>query len=150
MENMLEKSLLYTLTQAEITGNVFVFTNCDANRKNSYLKIIETHLDNFRKGAKVIHYRSDQFCSDFVDAALKRETKKFLAPIKEADVLILDAFERLSTREMPQIEIGRVIDSIYDRGGVVVLFTRYPYTVMKDFEDHLIRRLEYGSFWINA
>lgn len=146
----IDKTFIYLLRESDITGNIFLFTNCEKRKQESYVKLIEDHASSYiHDGLKIVQCSAERFCHELIQSALDRSDNEFLIRFKEADVLILDTFEVLALKEIAQKKIIKIFEEIYNREGIVFLFTRSSCSIIKEFGPEFTRRLEYGSFWIN-
>jgi chromosomal replication initiator protein len=97
-----------------------------------------------RPSDSVALLKSSQFAQQFAEAVDKNEVARWHAPLRSADLFILEDLLPLAGKAAAQVELLYTLDELNDRGALAVVTSRlWPYE-LTNFLPELQSRLEAG------
>lgn len=95
-------------------------------------------------GARVLYTSSDRFGVEFVDAIQNGRINEFQALYRSIDVLIIDDVQFLTGREKTQDMFFHTFNALRELGKQIILTCDRPPKELKDIDDRLLNRLQWG------
>ena len=97
-----------------------------------------------KKNSKVIYLSSEKFTNEFIDAIQNSTLVKFRKKYRQADVLLIDDIQFLAGKERSQEEFFHTFNTLFDGHKQIVLSSDRPPTEIKNLEQRLVSRFEWG------
>jgi chromosomal replication initiator protein len=97
-----------------------------------------------KKTAKVMYLSSEKFTNEFIDAIQNSTLVKFRKKYRQADVLLIDDIQFLAGKERSQEEFFHTFNTLFDGHKQIVLSSDRPPTEIKNLEQRLVSRFEWG------
>ena len=112
----------------------------------------KTHLmhaiGNFSKEVneekKVYYVTSEQFTTDFINSIQKNKTSEFSSFYRNIDILLIDDIQFFSNKGKTQEEFFHTFNSLHMAGKQIILTCDRPPNEIKDLEDRLLSRFQWG------
>ncbi|MEW5694261.1 MAG: chromosomal replication initiator protein DnaA [Candidatus Hydrogenedentota bacterium] len=102
-------------------------------------KILETNKD-----AKVIYLTSERFINEYIDSLAKHKIKAFQYKYRNAEVLLIDDIHFLAGKTRSQEEFFHTFNTLYESKCQIVMTSDRPPRDIKELEERLRTRLEWG------
>ncbi|HPA19430.1 MAG TPA: chromosomal replication initiator protein DnaA [Verrucomicrobiae bacterium] len=96
------------------------------------------------KTPKVCYVTSEQFTNEFIDALQKNALPRFRRKYRSLDVLLIDDVQFLGGKERTQEEFFHTFNSLFDGRKQIVLTSDRCASDMRDLEERLVSRFEWG------
>lgn len=96
------------------------------------------------KTPKVCYVTSEQFTNEFIDAVQKGSLPRFRRKYRSLDVLLIDDVQFLGGKDRTQEEFFHTFNSLFDGRKQIVLSSDRPASEMRDLEERLVSRFEWG------
>lgn len=93
---------------------------------------------------KVCYVTSEQFTNEFIDAVQKSALPRFRRKYRSLDVLLIDDVQFLGGKDRTQEEFFHTFNSLFDGRKQIVLTSDRPASEMRDLEERLVSRFEWG------
>ncbi len=97
-----------------------------------------------RPRSKVIYLSAERFANEYIEAIQKHDLVAFRKRYRQADVLLIDDIQFLSGKEGMQEEFFHTFNSLTDRHKQIVLASDRPATEIRELEDRLVSRFQWG------
>lgn len=97
-------------------------------------------LDN----VKVVYVTAESFTTEFIQAIREKNTQKFKAKYRYADVLLIDDIHFLQKKTETQEELFHTFNALYDANKQMVFTCDRPVSELRDLTDRLRSRFERG------
>jgi chromosomal replication initiator protein len=94
--------------------------------------------------AKVLYTSSDRFTVDFVDSIQNDRINEFQALYRSIDVLIIDDVQFFAGKERTQDIFFHTFNALRELGKQIILTCDRPPKELKDLDDRLVNRLQWG------
>ncbi|MDX6767076.1 MAG: chromosomal replication initiator protein DnaA [Candidatus Methylacidiphilales bacterium] len=94
--------------------------------------------------ARVVYVTSEQFTNEFVSAIQHGELVKFRRRFRQADVLFIDDIQFFGGKERSQEEFFHTFNALFDGNKQIVLSSDAPPSDIKNLEQRLVSRFEWG------
>lgn len=94
--------------------------------------------------ARVVYVTSEQFTNEFVSAIQHNDLVKFRRRFRQADVLFIDDIQFLGGKERSQEEFFHTFNALFDGNKQIVLSSDAPPSEIKNLEQRLVSRFEWG------
>jgi len=101
---------------------------------------VHSELDNM----KVVYVTADSFTTEFIQAIREKNTQKFKAKYRYADVLLIDDIHFLQKKSETQEELFHTFNALYDANKQMVFTCDRPVSELRDLTDRLRSRFERG------
>lgn len=112
--------------------------------KTHLMQAIGQYVISKKKTAKVIYLSSEKFTNEFIDAIQNSTIVKFRKKYRQADVLLIDDIQFLAGKERSQEEFFHTFNTLFDGHKQIVLSSDRPPTEIKNLEQRLVSRFEWG------
>ena len=112
--------------------------------KTHLMQAIGQYVGSRKKGGKVIYLSSEKFTNEFIDAIQNSTIVKFRKKYRQADVLLIDDIQFLAGKERSQEEFFHTFNTLFDGHKQIVLSSDRPPTEIKNLEQRLVSRFEWG------
>jgi chromosomal replication initiator protein len=94
--------------------------------------------------ARVVYITSEEFTNQFIAALQTHSIAKFRKRFRQADVLLIDDVHFLAGKERSQEEFFHTFNALLDGNKQIVLSSDRPPAEIKDLENRLVTRFEWG------
>jgi chromosomal replication initiator protein len=101
---------------------------------------VHNELDN----RKVVYVTAESFTTEFIQAIREKNTQKFKAKYRYADVLLIDDIHFLQKKSETQEELFHTFNALYDANKQMVFTCDRPVSELRDLTDRLRSRFERG------
>ncbi len=95
-------------------------------------------------GARVLYTSSDRFTVEFVDAIQNDRINEFTNLYRSIDVLIIDDVQFFAGKEKTQDIFFHTFNALRELGKQIILTCDRPPKELKDIDDRLLNRLQWG------
>ncbi len=112
--------------------------------KTHLMQAIGQYVGSRKKSSKVIYLSSEKFTNEFIDAIQNSTLVKFRKKYRQADVLLIDDIQFLAGKERSQEEFFHTFNTLFDGHKQIVLSSDRPPTEIKNLEQRLVSRFEWG------
>jgi chromosomal replication initiator protein len=112
--------------------------------KTHIMQAIGNEILVTRKNATVLYITSETFTNDFIDAVQKGELVKLRKRYRQVDVLIIDDIQFLGGKERTQEEFFHTFNALFDGHKQIVLSSDRPPSEIRQLENRLVSRFEWG------
>ncbi|MDR0534672.1 MAG: chromosomal replication initiator protein DnaA [Verrucomicrobiales bacterium] len=96
------------------------------------------------KPPKVVYVTSEQFTNEFITAIQHGEIIKFRKRFRQADLLLIDDIQFFAGKERSQEEFFHTFNALFDGNKQIVLTSDCPPSEVKNLEQRLVSRFEWG------
>jgi chromosomal replication initiator protein len=96
------------------------------------------------KPPKVVYVTSEQFTNEFITAIQHGEIIKFRKRFRQADLLLIDDIQFFAGKERSQEEFFHTFNALFDGNKQIILTSDYPPSNIKNLEQRLVSRFEWG------
>ena len=93
---------------------------------------------------KVVYISCEEFTNQLINSIQNRNTIKFRNRYRTVDVLLIDDVHFLSGKEQTQEEFFHTFNALYNSGKQIILSSDKPPKAIKNLEDRLVSRFEWG------
>lgn len=97
-----------------------------------------------RPRCKVVYISAERFANEYIEAIQKNDLVSFRKKFRQADMLLIDDIQFLSGKEGMQEEFFHTFNSLTDRHKQIVLASDRPATEIREIEDRLVSRFQWG------
>jgi chromosomal replication initiator protein len=97
-----------------------------------------------RPRARVVYITSEEFTNLFINALQTHSIARFRKRFRQADVLLIDDVHFLAGKERSQEEFFHTFNALLDAHKQIVLCSDRPPAEIKDLEQRLVTRFEWG------
>ena len=94
--------------------------------------------------ARIVYITSEEFTNQFISALQTHSIAKFRKRFRQADVLLIDDVHFLAGKERSQEEFFHTFNALLDSHKQIVLSSDRPPAEIKDLENRLVTRFEWG------
>ncbi|MDR1305125.1 MAG: chromosomal replication initiator protein DnaA [Verrucomicrobiales bacterium] len=96
------------------------------------------------KPPKVVYVTSEQFTNEFISAIQHGEIVKFRKRFRQADLLLIDDIQFFAGKERSQEEFFHTFNALFDGSKQIILTCDCPPSEVKNLEQRLVSRFEWG------
>ncbi len=101
---------------------------------------VHTEMDN----VKIVYVTAENFTTEFIQAIREKNTQRFKAKYRYADVLLIDDIHFLQKKTETQEELFHTFNALYDANKQMVFTCDRPVSELRDLTDRLRSRFERG------
>lgn len=112
--------------------------------KTHLMHAIGTSVRERKTKARVIYITSEEFTNQFIHALQTTSIARFRKRFRLADVLLIDDVHFLAGKERSQEEFFHTFNALLDGHKQIVLASDRPPSEIKDLENRLVTRFEWG------
>lgn len=94
--------------------------------------------------ARIVYVTSEQFTNEFVSAIQHGELTKFRKRFRQAEALFIDDIQFFAGKERSQEEFFHTFNALFDGSKQIVLTSDSPPSDVKNLEQRLVSRFEWG------
>jgi chromosomal replication initiator protein len=94
--------------------------------------------------ARVVYITSEEFTNQFIHALQTHSIARFRKRFRQADILLIDDVHFLAGKERSQEEFFHTFNALLDGHKQIVLSSDRPPGEIKDLENRLVTRFEWG------
>lgn len=93
---------------------------------------------------KVLYVNSEQFTSDFINSIRQHKTAEFSSYYRSIDLLLIDDVQFFSNKGKTQEEFFHTFNALHQAGKQIVMSSDRRPSEVKDLEDRLLSRFQWG------
>ncbi len=97
-----------------------------------------------KKKARIVYVTSEQFTNEFVSAIQHGELVKFRKRFRQADALLIDDIQFFAGKDRSQEEFFHTFNALFDGNKQIVLTSDFPPSDIRNLEQRLVSRFEWG------
>jgi len=112
--------------------------------KTHLIQAIGNAVYNEMDNVKVVYVTAESFTTEFIQAIREKNTHKFKAKYRYADVLLIDDIHFLQKKSETQEELFHTFNALYDANKQMVFTCDRPVSELRDLTDRLRSRFERG------
>jgi chromosomal replication initiator protein len=112
--------------------------------KTHLIQAIGNAVHNDFDNVKVVYVTAESFTTEFIQAIREKNTHKFKAKYRYADVLLIDDIHFLQKKSETQEELFHTFNALYDANKQMVFTCDRPVSELRDLTDRLRSRFERG------
>jgi chromosomal replication initiator protein len=112
--------------------------------KTNFIQAIGNLVIHKFSGSRVLYTSSDRFTVEFVDAVQNDRINEFTNLYRSIDVLIIDDVQFLAGKEKTQDIFFHTFNALRELGKQIILTCDRPPKELKDIDDRLLNRLQWG------
>lgn len=122
---------------------LFIYGNAGLG-KTHISEAIGNHIAQKNKRLKVRYITTDEFTIEFVNAIHNNKINDFKSLYRSVDVLIIDDIQFLTSKEKTQDNFFHIFNALHQLGKQIVLTSDKPPKDLKDIDERLISRFQWG------
>jgi chromosomal replication initiator protein len=96
------------------------------------------------RSRRVLYVNSEQFTSDFINAIRQHKTADFSNYYRSIDLLLIDDVQFFSNKGKTQEEFFHTFNALHQTGKQIVMTSDRRPSELKDLEDRLLSRFQWG------
>jgi chromosomal replication initiator protein len=112
--------------------------------KTHLLHAIGQYVATHKKGARVSYVSSEKFTNEYIDAIQNNQLVRFRKKYRQSEVLLIDDIQFLSGKERIQEEFFHTFNALHEAHRQIVLTCDRPAGEIKNLEQRLVSRFEWG------
>src|SRR6266566_832556 len=112
--------------------------------KTHLLHAIGQYVPANKKGARVAYLSSEKFTNEYIDGIQNNQLARFRKKYRQTDVLLIDDVQFLAGKERIQEEFFHTFNALHEARKQIVLTCDRPASELKNLEQRLISRFEWG------
>ena len=113
--------------------------------KTHLMQAIGWSIAGRRGRPRVVYITSEEFTNQFIQALQTNTIVKFRKRFRQADALLIDDIHFLAGKERSQEEFFHTFNALLDSHKQIVLSSDRPPSDIKDLENRLVTRFEWGQ-----
>jgi chromosomal replication initiator protein len=126
------------------TFNPLVVYSGSGLGKTHLIQAIGNFSKTFTNATRVLYVDCDRFTNDFINSIQKNKTTEFSSLYRNVDLLLVDDIHFLGNKERTQEEFFHTFNTLHQKGKQIVLTSDKPPKELKNIEDRLISRFQWG------
>lgn len=111
--------------------------------KTHLIQALGNHAANSHQ-ATVVYMSCEEFVNEYIEALSNKELVNFRKKYRTADILLIDDVHFLSGKDALQEEFFHTFNALFDARKQIVLTSDRPASEIKDLEERLVNRFEWG------
>ncbi len=112
--------------------------------KTHLLHAIGQYVSTTKRQARVSYVTTEKFTNEFIDAIQNNSLVKFRKKYRQTDVLLIDDIQFLAGKERIQEEFFHTFNALHESHKQIVIAGDRPIGEMKNLEQRLVSRFEWG------
>jgi chromosomal replication initiator protein len=112
--------------------------------KTHLLHAIGHHVGRERRGARVVYVTTERFTNEFIDGIQNNDLSRFRRKYRNLDLLLIDDIQFLEKKDRIQEEFFHTFNALHEAHRQIVLASDRPIGDMRDLEQRLVSRFEWG------
>ena len=112
--------------------------------KTHLLYAITNELQKKKKDINVIYIKSEDFTNQMIDSLARQAMSDFREKYRSCDVLLVDDIQFIAGKNSTQEEFFHTFNAIRESGGQIILTSDRSPREIKDLEERLVTRFEWG------
>ncbi|MBQ9162293.1 MAG: chromosomal replication initiator protein DnaA [Clostridia bacterium] len=112
--------------------------------KTHLLYAITNELQKKKKDINVIYIKSEDFTNQMIDSLARQAMADFREKYRSCDVLLVDDIQFIAGKNSTQEEFFHTFNAIRESGGQIILTSDRSPREIKDLEERLVTRFEWG------
>jgi len=136
-------SLAVAEKPGKVYNPIFIYGGVGLGKTHLAQAIAHFVLEEQRK-AKVCYTSSESFMNELIAAIRKGNTLDFKDKYRSVDLLIIDDIQFLAGKESTQEEFFHTFNALYDNDKQIVVTSDRAPKEIKDLEERLLSRFEWG------
>ena len=112
--------------------------------KTHLLHAIGHHVGRERRGARVVYVTTERFTNEFIDGIQNNDLSRFRKKYRNLDLLLIDDIQFLEKKDRIQEEFFHTFNALHEAHRQIVLASDRPIGDMRDLEQRLVSRFEWG------
>lgn len=132
---------------AEKPGRIYnplFFYGATGLGKTHLMQAIGQEVLTRKKRAIVRYVTSEQFTNEYVEAIKKQSFTQFRQKYRKVDVLLIDDVQFFEGKDSTQEEFFHTFNELFNNAKQIVLASDRPPSEMKNLENRLVSRFEWG------
>jgi chromosomal replication initiator protein len=126
------------------TFNPLVVYSGSGLGKTHLIQAIGNYAKIYTNATRVLYVDCDRFTNDFINSIQKNKTTEFSSLYRNVDILLVDDIHFLGNKERTQEEFFHTFNTLHQRGKQIVLTSDKPPKELKNIEERLISRFQWG------
>ena len=127
----------------KVFNPLFIYGPVSAGKTHLCQAIYHYIHDNF-PCKKTIHMTVEEYVDELLDAIQHKRTQKMRDYMHMADVLIMDDFDRIGSRELTQQEFFNLFNDLFNENKQIVIASRKAPKDLRNVNKLLCARMEWG------
>lgn len=127
-----------------LTYNPLFIYGASGLGKTHLLQSVGLSVSKHYPQMKVVYISCEEFTNQLINAIQTRNTVKFRNRYRTVDILLIDDIHFLSGKEQTQEEFFHTFNALYDSRKQIILSSDKPPKEIKNLEDRLVSRFEWG------
>ncbi|MBE6694333.1 MAG: chromosomal replication initiator protein DnaA [Ruminococcaceae bacterium] len=112
--------------------------------KTHLLYAITNELQKKKRDINVIYIKSEDFTNQMIDSLARQAMADFREKYRSCDVLLVDDIQFIAGKNSTQEEFFHTFNAIRESGGQIILTSDRSPREIKDLEERLVTRFEWG------
>jgi len=112
--------------------------------KTHVMQAIGTFAKSEGRVKKVYYVTSEQFTSDFINSISENKTNAFSSFYRDVDLLLIDDIQFFAGKGKTQEEFFHTFNALHNAGKQIVLTCDRPMSELRDLEERLVSRFQWG------
>jgi len=111
--------------------------------KTHLIQALGNHAANSHQ-ATVVYMSCEEFVNEYIEALSNKDLVNFRKKYRTTDILLIDDVHFLSGKDALQEEFFHTFNALFDARKQIVLTSDRPASEIKDLEERLVNRFEWG------
>lgn len=113
--------------------------------KTHLAQAVGNKIKQQRPEADVLYVTSEKFTNEFINTIMSGSgTIEFRNKYRTCDVLIIDDIQFIANKDQTQVEFFHTFNALHEAGKQIIITSDRPPKEMKELEERLITRFEWG------
>lgn len=112
--------------------------------KTHILHAIGNHIKEKNKKTKVLYISSEEFTNELINSIQYKKMTQFRNKFRELDCLLIDDIQFISKKERTEEEFFHTFNALYENQKQIVITSDKPPSEIKEIEDRLKSRFNWG------
>jgi len=112
--------------------------------KTHLMQAVGNALMQHRPGMNCVFISSEHFTNELIQSIAEKSTQRFRAKYRKVDVLLIDDIHLIAGKEATQEEFFHTFNELFDMHKQIVISSDRPPKEIKQIEQRLVSRFEWG------